>query len=311
MKIYTRIVMDSMTGAIEEEESFEYEGPVTKLKDAPSPPPAPDYTGAATATSQGSVQAAIANNLLAHPNIVTPLGSQTWTNTGTQSIPGVGGQPGFDIPSQSQTISMTPQGQQLYSGELGLMTGLQGLGQGSLDQTKASLSKPADFSNASDIYNTAYGAQTSRLDPEWAANEEHQSAILANQGIQPGTEAYDNAMRSFNNAKNDAYQQAKLAAISTMPQTYQLNTAAREQPLTELNAIMSGSQPQMPQFQPTQYSMTAQGPNMLGAAGAQNQYNMGLYNSQVGQGNAAMSGLFGLGGSIGGALPWAKMMGLP
>ncbi len=64
-------------------------------KDSPSPPPAPDYTGAAQATSQGSAQAAIANNLLNMRNTSTPLGSQTFNQNGTYDIPGIGGQPGF------------------------------------------------------------------------------------------------------------------------------------------------------------------------------------------------------------------------
>ena len=85
-----------------------------------------------------------------------------------------------------------------------------------------------------------------------------------------------------------------------MPQTFQLSTAQRMHPLTELNAIRSGAQPQMPQFQPTQYAMGAQGPNMMGAAGQQYGAAMDQYNSGVGQNNAMMSGLFGLGGALAG-----------
>lgn len=270
-------------------------------KDSPSPPPAPDYTGAARATSAGSVQASIANNLMAHPNIYTPLGSQTWTQTGTQTIPGADGNAAVDVPTYGQNVDMTPQGQDLYNRQLALSQGLMGLGQSSLDQTTASLGKPQDFSSVKDIADQSYANQTARLDPQWAQNEEMQGSQLANQGITQGSEAYNNAMRTFNQGKNDAYTQARQAAIATMPQTYQLSTAQRMQPLTELNAIRSGAQPQMPQFQPTQYAMGAQGPNMLGAAGAQSQYDMGLYNSQVGSQNSAMSGLFGLGGAIGSA----------
>lgn len=274
--------------------------------DFPSPPAAPDYTGAANATSQGSVQASIANNLMAHPNIYTPLGSQTWSPTGSTTVPGVGGQPGFDIPTYSQSINMTPQGQNLYNQQMGLSTGLMGLGQTSLDQTSASLSKPQDFGSVQDIANQSYGAQTARLDPQWDQRKQQFDAQMANQGITAGGEAYDNASRDFGQQRNDAYTQARQQAISTMPQTFQLAAAQRMQPLTELNAIRSGAQPQMPQFQPTQYSMGAQGPNQLGAAQAQSGYNQGLYNSQVGQQNSMMSGLFGLGGALGSAY-----MGMP
>ena len=54
------------------------------------------------ATSAGSVQASIANNLMAHPNIYTPLGSQTWTQTGTAQVPGAEGNPAVDVPQYEQ-----------------------------------------------------------------------------------------------------------------------------------------------------------------------------------------------------------------
>lgn len=58
--------------------------------DKPDAPASPDYVGAANATSQGSVQAAIANALLNRSNQSTPIGSQTWEQTGTTTIPGTG-----------------------------------------------------------------------------------------------------------------------------------------------------------------------------------------------------------------------------
>lgn len=265
------------------------------FKDSPSQPAAPDYPAAAQATSQGSVQAAIANNLLNMRNTSTPLGSQTFTPSGSFDIPSIGGQPGFSIPQFSQSISMTPEGQNLYNRQMGLSTGLLGLGQGSLDQTSASLGRPQDLQSINDISDRSYGLQTSRLDPQWAQNQQSLEAKLADQGIPVGSEAHANAMREFNQAKNDAYNQARLSSISTMPQTYQLSTAQRMQPLTELNAIRTGAQPQMPTFQPVAAAGGAQGPNVLGATQAGANYNQGLYNSQVGQQNAMMSGLFGLG----------------
>ncbi len=265
------------------------------FKDSPSPPPAPDYTGAATATSQGSAQAAIANALLNQRNTYTPLGSQTFTQNGSTSVPGIGGQPGFEIPKYDQSINMTPEGQNLYNQQMGLSTGLMGLGQTSLDQTRASLGQPQDFNSVQDIADQSYGMQTQRLDPQWAQNQQTMDAKLADQGIPVGSEAHANAMREFGQNKNDAYNQARLSSIGTMPTTFQLSTAQRMQPLTELNAIRSGAQPQMPQFQPVPAAGGVQGPNMMGAAQAQSGYDMGLYNSQVGSQNSMMSGLMGLG----------------
>src|SRR6185295_8073884 len=78
-------------------------------KDSPSPPPAPDYAGAATATSQGSAQAAIANSLLNQRRTTTPLGTQDFSQIGTYDVPGIGGQPGFSLPKYEQNITMTPE----------------------------------------------------------------------------------------------------------------------------------------------------------------------------------------------------------
>ena len=200
---------------------------------------------------------------------------------------------------------MSPEGQNLYDEQMALSTGLLGLGNSSLEQTQASLGQPQDFSSVQDIADQSYGMQTARLDPQWQQNENMQKTTLANQGLVPGGEAYDNAMRTFSQGKNDAYNQARLSSIATMPQTYQLSAAQRMQPLTELNAIRTGAQPQMPQFQPTQYAGGAQGANMLGAAGMQNQYDMGLYNSQVGSQNSMLNGIMGIGAAAAGAYPWS------
>lgn len=259
-----------------------------------SPPPAPDYTGAAQATSQGSVQAALVNNLLNMRNTSTPLGSETFQQTGSTSIPSIGGQPGFDIPQYTQNISMTPEGKGLYDQQMGLSTGLLGLGQTSLDQTRASLGQPQDLSSVQDIADKSYAMQTARLDPQWAQSEQMQKTQLANQGLTAGGEAYDNSMRDFNAGKNDAYNQARLSSISTMPQTYQLSTAQRMQPLTELNAIRTGAQPQMPQFQGVPAAGGAQGANMLGATTAQGQYDTGIYNAGVSQSNSNTQGMVGI-----------------
>jgi len=156
-------------------------------------------------------------------------------------------------------------------------------------------STPMDLSSVPQIADKAYGAMTSRLDPQWAQREEMQKAQLANQGLAPGGEAYTNSMRDFNAARNDAYQQANLGAISTMPQTYQLAQAAYQQPLNQLNAIRSGAQIQTPQFGQTP------GANYAGAAAQAGQYAGNVYNQQIAQQNAQTSGLYGLGGMLGAA----------
>ena len=208
----------------------------------------------------------------------------------------------------NETIKLSPEQQKLYDMQTQLSQGLLGLGQGSLNQTANSLGKPQDLQSIQDIADQSYGMQTQRLDPQWTQNQQGLDAKLANQGIPLGSEAHANAMREFSQAKNDAYNQARLSSISTMPQTYQLSTAQRMQPLTELNAIRTGAQPQMPQFQPIS-GVTAGAAPVMQAGQAQAGYDQGLYNANVGQQNSMMSGLFGLGGAVAGGLPWGSILG--
>lgn len=249
-------------------------------------PQQPDYIGAANAQSYGSIQAALANNFMSQPNVSTPLGQQSWKQIGTNTvnIPGYGN---IEIPKMQQDVTLSPEQQKLYEGQTGLQSGLQG-------QVAQNLSQPMSNS-ANDVADKAYGAMTSRLDPQWQHNEEMQKTQLANQGLTAGGQAYDDAMRVFGQQKNDAYQQANLGAIQTMPQTYQIEQGLRDLPLNELNALKNGNPVNMPQFQATQFSQGAQGPNTLSATGQQGQWQQAMYNSGIQQQNAQKQGLMGLG----------------
>ena len=85
----------------------------------------------------------------------------------------------------------------------------------------------------------------------------------------------------------------------------------RNQPLTELNALRTGSQPIMPTFQPYQGVGVGQTPIMQGAQGDA-AWQQNLYNQGIGQQNAMTQGLFGLAGAgLGGFFggPWGAAVG--
>ncbi|NCW98228.1 MAG: hypothetical protein EBW71_04450, partial [Betaproteobacteria bacterium] len=71
----------------------------------------------------------------------------------------------------------------------------------------------ADGNTLKQAQDAVYSQATSRLDPQWQTAETQKDTQLRNQGLTPGTEAYDNAMRDFNFAKNDAYSGARNASI--------------------------------------------------------------------------------------------------
>lgn len=257
-------------------------------KDSPSPPPAPDYAGAAQATAAGNLEAAKYATAANRVNQYSPYGSEVYAQ----------GNPGSDTdPQWSKTINLSPVGQQLldYQNQAALGLGQQ-TGQ-ALNRVNQSLSQPFDYSSVGDIQNAAQGAITSRLDPLWQQREQQTNTQLINQGLRPGSEAYTNAMRDFNTGRNDAYQQAILAGINTMPQTYQMASALRNQPLNELNALRTGSQVTNPTFQQVPQQQTTTGANQLGAAQLQGQSGLDQYNAATGSNNSFMNGLLGLAGT--------------
>jgi hypothetical protein len=145
---------------------------------------------------------------------------------------------------------------------------------------------------------------------------------LINQGLVPGGEAYENAMISQNQQKNDLLTQAALQGINldtaanaqgynqalqsgqfgntAAQQSLQQQLALRNQPLNEIAGLMSGSQIQMPQFQGYQGSNIAPPPIMQGAQAA-GQSAMDRYGIQSSNVNAQNAGLYNLAGTIGGA----------
>jgi hypothetical protein len=253
-------------------------------KSSPSAPPAPDYKGAAEATAASQ-----------RNNQITPYGNLTWSQG-----PGTAGRSEFqmdesgtfgrnvEIPGQegqwTSTISLDPRVQQTLDSQLALSGQMGDLANRQAGQVAGQ--GPMDQSSVQQTADKAYEAMTSRLDPQWKQREQMMQTQLANQGLAPGGEAYSNASRDFNNARNDAYQQANLGAIATMPQTYQLAQAQYDQPLNRLNALRTGAQVQNPQF-----SGSGPATNYLGGLQSQGQYAQGLYNAEVGATNAENSNL--------------------
>lgn len=253
-------------------------------KDQPAPPPAPDYSGAAQATAAGNLEAARVASKANRINQYTPYGNLTFTN-------GIGG----DQDRWQSNVDLSPVGQQLLNYDNAAKLGLGGLTTDAMGRVSQGLQKPFDFGSVNDVYNKAYETSTARLNDRFGRDQTSLETQLTNQGLRPGSEAWDNAMKNFNYGKNDAYQQAQGQAIATMPQTYQLAQSLRNLPLNELNALRTGAQVQNPTFQSLPQQQTTPGANMLGAEQSAGQYNQGLYNAKIGQNNAMTSGLFSLG----------------
>lgn len=273
------------------------------MQDSPTPPD--PYTTAAAQT-KSNIATGAANQNLNMVNQSNAKGSLNYSQTGTNPD-------GTPIYSANTTLSAPMQG--IFDKSTGLVNGLLGGSAGG-----ALSGKPLDLS-----YNGTTAAldklNHARLDPQWAQNTDMQESKLAAQGVTPGTPAYDNAMRVFNQGKNDAYNSANLADYQTSA-----NNAAAEYnaPLATLGSVYgvangSGS----PTFASTPTTNVA-GTNVSGLveqnyqqqsqnANAQNGQMAGLIGTglgiaaapftggmSLGMAGAGMGGLFGKGGGGGG-----------
>ena len=108
-------------------------------------------------------------------------------------------------------------------------------------------------------------------------------AQLANQGITQGSEAYNNAQDAFGRQKNDAYSQAALSGIGigqqARQQALQEQEFGRTEPINIINSLRTGNQVQLPSFVNSAQQQTTAGPDLLGAANAKYQGQLGAYNA--------------------------------
>jgi hypothetical protein len=137
---------------------------------------------------------------------------------------------------------------------------------------------------------TGQAAIMSRLQPQIAQQGAATAQQLANQGITPGSEAYNNAMRTQGQQENDLYRQAGLYGLEA-------GQKMQDHYMNLLGAARQQSSPTAPNFAPVPQQQYTAGPDILGATKAGSDYAQNVYNSQVAQYNAD-GGWFG---PIGGA----------
>lgn len=260
------------------------------------PPPAPDYmnlAGLQAETGQQNVGAQTAAN---RPDQVDPFGnSVTWTHPGADPIKSKfsGGFKG----DQNQWVQTTKLGDQA-----------QGFADQIKNQGALNFASLPELGNGQDAMqqaqNAAYQQQTSRLDPKWNQSGEALRTQLLNQGLDPSSEAYGNAMSEFGRDRNDAYQGAMNNSIglgnAAAQQQFGMNLGARQQlggeraaehqtPFSDLSAFM-------PKFQGFNAAGVAPTPDLLGAAGAADASGTGRYNAEQQRIIDLITGLGGIAG---------------
>ena len=135
------------------------------------------------------------------------------------------------------------------------------------------------------------------MTPQFERDDQAMRTQLINSGIRPGSAAWGTEMGRLSQNKNDALNSLLLSGHQTAVNDI---LTERNQPLNEISALMSGSQVSQPGYTNTPNTQVA-GTDYAGMV--QNNYNnqMKQYQADVSSNNAAMGGMFGLGGTLGSA----------
>lgn len=258
------------------------------MGDAPDPPPPPDPVKTAQAQAGMNRDAAQAQQYINATNQVTPDGKLTYSKSGTFTYIGADGKP-VTIDQLTATQTLSPEQQKIYDTNQATKGQIAQIG---LDQSKRIgelLGTPVDLSNDA-VEGRINELASKRLNPQLAQQEEALRTRLANQGLQPGSQAWNAEMDRFGQTSNDARNQLLLNGRA---QSVQEILAQRNQPINEISALLSGSQVSQPNFVGTpQASVGA--PDYTGLVSQNYQAQLGAWNAQNQANSSMMGGLFGL-----------------
>lgn len=261
----------------------------------PKAPPPPDPVQTAAAQSGSNRDTAITQGILNMTNQRGPDGSLTYNKIGEEtridSLTGLQ----YNVPRYEAVTELSPAGQRINDINNATEENIATIGRDQSARIGALLGKPVDLNNeATEARLMELGSK--RLDPRFAREEEALRTRLVNQGLRPGTAAFDAEMSNFSQGRNDAYNQLLLQGRG---QAVQEILAERNQPINEITALLSGSQVSQPNFVSTPQTQVA-GTDYAGIVNSNYQGQVAAANAKAQSQNAMMGGLFGLAGALGG-----------
>lgn len=228
-------------------------------------------------------------------NMFNPFGSVTWKNLGTA-----------DKPRWQQNTTLSAPQQRLYNTQLStqnqsatganrMMPGINAmLSRGGYVNTQG-----GDLATRQHYEN----ALMQRLNPSLQQDENALRARLANQGLQYGTEAYNNAMRDQSQRVNDARLAVVAQGGEEMQRAQAMNTAkqqniaaGRNQRLAELASLLQAQGTiNMPTYAGAQNVSTGGTPDLGALVNAANNRQIAANNANTATQNQALSSLGQLG----------------
>lgn len=265
-----------------------------------SPPPAPNYTAAAEKTAEGNINQVNSQTAANRPNIYTPWGSQTWSSSA-----GVDPSTGKPVTNWESNISLTPDQQQALNDQMGIQRLLSQGASTLAGNAVSSFQSPSGWDSLpsmGDWRQRAQDAVISLQQPGLDRQRELTESQLANQGISRGSEAWNEAQQQLSDNEN----RAGLSAIASGRDEAQLSNRMRQQaisemlqqrnqPLNELNALLTGQQVSSPQMPSFSQASRAAGPDYSGAAVNQYGASLDAFNARQGALGGLTNGLFSLG----------------
>ena len=288
-------------------------------KSAPTPPAPPDPVQLANAQSAANKETAIAQSFLNNTDQFNPLGSSTFTGfldpeTGEQRF--------------RQNINLTPEGQAGFDAEQAVTRGTNELAAGQLGRLGDAFGSEFSFDGlpaapqGSDaarqrVEDALFNRFSGRINEQFGRDQEALNAQLANQGINidSNAKAFGTANQLLGEQRNDALEnaanQAVLAGGQEQSRLFGLGGAERDRaiqeqsflrniPLNEIGALLGTGQVGLPQFSnPTQTGIA--GTDVIGAQALASNVANQNFQSQLANQQAGLGGLFGLGGTLGGA----------
>lgn len=257
---------------------------------APKVPSAAATAAAQTASNQST---AISQQLLNMINQVGPDGSSTYSKSGTTSYYDPTLKKTVEIPQFTNTTKFNPTSQALYDQQNLFDKKSNDIALRQTDKIGSILDTPFHYATGDHEAwaNDLYGKLNSDHDKTQMTQMEQR---LSQQGLQPGTQAYDDAMRNQVYGTEKAHNDFMLNSYGTGMETA---LTERNQPINEISALMGGGQVSQPSFANNTPQVGVNGTDV-----ASIQANVNAANSA--NNSSMLGGLFGLGAAgLGG---WAK-----
>lgn len=210
-------------------------------KKAPDPTPPQETSAATTGTN---VSTAIANAWLNNPNEITPDGTKTVEQTGDYTWTDPYTNQTYTVPRFTTTTTLSEQQQAIKGQQDAASLNLATLGNNLSDTLGNQLTGNFKLGNAETEARLSELGRA-RLDPKFAQDEEALRNRLAQQGIKAGSQAYQNELNTFNQGKNDAYNQLFLTGRG---QAAQEQLTEDNQRINQISALLGGGQVSQPNF---------------------------------------------------------------